>query len=155
VTGLSPSRLAEVCGFLNEAHARYLVVGGFACALHGVIRATKDVDLLIPEDLDNARRVHAALCRLPLHLAEEFEPEEFISKPFTIIGDWTRVDVLTRAGATRFEDLWGDHLTAEIDGVRVPYPSLGGLIRTKDTDRLQDRADAERLAEVLRASPDG
>ncbi len=108
------------------------------------------MDILIPEDLANAERILAGLANLPLRLAEEFTPEEVIARPFTIIGDWTRVDLLTRAGKARFELLWETHLTSTVSGVQVPYPDLEGLILAKQTDRLQDRADIERLQEIRR-----
>lgn len=50
------SRLLTVCRLLNAAGVRYVIVGGFALALHGAIRATKGVDMLIEPTLDNARR---------------------------------------------------------------------------------------------------
>ena len=44
---------ARVCAELNSSGAKYLVIGGFACALHGYVRATTDVDILI--DLEPVR----------------------------------------------------------------------------------------------------
>jgi hypothetical protein len=56
--------LLHVCALLNRYQARYLVVGARACWLHGYIRATMDVDILVPEDLENHARVIAALSTL-------------------------------------------------------------------------------------------
>src|SRR5439155_25278041 len=42
-----PPRVAIVCAALNRAKARYLVIGGIACILHGYARATDDIDILI------------------------------------------------------------------------------------------------------------
>jgi len=58
---LTKSRLATVCDLLNAAGVKYVVVGGFAVALHGVVRATKDIDILIEPTLDNAQRALKAL----------------------------------------------------------------------------------------------
>ena len=43
--------LLRVCSLLNKHHARYLIVGARACWLHGYVRATMDVDILVPPRL--------------------------------------------------------------------------------------------------------
>ena len=53
----SDNRVLLVCRLLNRRRARYLITGGVAANLHGSVRATKDVDLLIPKDAANARRL--------------------------------------------------------------------------------------------------
>jgi len=60
----SKSRLATVCRLLNEGGVAYVVVGGFALAFHGVVRATKNIDILIEPTLDNAQRALQALEKL-------------------------------------------------------------------------------------------
>ena len=53
----SDNRVLLVCRLLNRRRARYLITGGVAANLHGSVRATKDVNLLIPKDAANARRL--------------------------------------------------------------------------------------------------
>ena len=63
----SDNRVLLVCRLLNRRRARYLITGGVAANLHGSVRATKDIDLLIPKDAANARRLLDALsaaCRV-------------------------------------------------------------------------------------------
>ena len=141
-------RLALVCRLLNEAGVRYVIVGGFALALHGAVRATKDVDVLIEPSLENARRALDALGGLTFGLAREIAPEDVLSKPVTIIGDDPRVDLLTRAWNTQYADAAPGRLTAHVDGVEVPYADLETLIRSKQTGRLQDQADVEQLERI-------
>lgn len=45
----------------NAAHVRYLLVGGYALAFHGRPRFTKDLDIWIEPDAENAARAYAAL----------------------------------------------------------------------------------------------
>ncbi|HCU25362.1 MAG TPA: hypothetical protein DF383_10105, partial [Deltaproteobacteria bacterium] len=71
-------RFLEVCRLLNEQGAEYLVVGGFACNLHGLIRATRDIDLLIPRDVANTEKVLAALRDLTFGFAGELDAEEIV-----------------------------------------------------------------------------
>jgi hypothetical protein len=51
----------ELFAELNAAQAEYLVVGAHALAAHGHVRATKDLDVWIRCNTENAARVHAAL----------------------------------------------------------------------------------------------
>jgi len=150
VTAPATSRLVTVCRLLNDAGVRYVIVGGFALALHGAVRATKDVDVLIDPTLDNARRALEALRGLTHGIARELDPADVIARPITIIGDDPRVDLLTLAWSVRFADAEPKMLRVRIDGVEIPYADVDTLIRSKQTGRLQDRADAETLEELKR-----
>ena len=48
-----PSDVVRICRALNEAGARYILIGGFALIAHGAARFTKDIDLLVDEAPDN------------------------------------------------------------------------------------------------------
>ncbi len=143
---LTKSRLATVCGLLNTARVKYVVIGGFALALHGVVRATKDIDVLIEATLDNVQRALKALEGLPGGIARELDPADVVTKPITIIGDDPRVDLLTLAWSVRYAD-------AAPKAQRVA--DIDTLIRTKQTDRFQDRADVESLEQVKRFKQTG
>ena len=147
---MTPSRLSTVCGLLNAAGVKYVIVGGFAVALHGVVRATKDIDVLIEPTLDNATRAIKALEGLKWGISRQLDPADVITKPITVIGDDPRVDLLTLAWSVRYADAAPKALRVEIDGVQVPYADLDTLIRTKQTDRFQDQADVESLEQVRR-----
>jgi uncharacterized nucleotidyltransferase DUF6036 len=147
---LTKSRLATVCSLLNAADAKYVVIGGFALALHGVVRATKDIDILIEATVDNARRVLKALEGLTWGISREVDPAEVATKPITIIGDDPRVDVLTLAWSVRYADAAPKAQRVELEGVEIPFADIDTLIRTKQTDRFQDKADVESLEQVKR-----
>lgn len=147
---VAKSRLATVCGLLNAAGAKYVVVGGFAMALHGVVRATKDIDILIEPTPENAARALQALAGLTWGISRELDPSEVVAKPITIIGDDPRVDLLTIAWSVRYADAAPKVQKVAIDGVEVPFPDLDTLIRTKQTGRFQDKADVESLERVKR-----
>jgi hypothetical protein len=140
----------RVCRLLNAAGVHYVVVGGFALALHGAVRATKDVDILIEPTLANARRALQALGGLTFGIARELEAAEVVARPLTIIGDDPRVDLLTLAWSVRYADAAPHVRTTEIDGVRIPFADLDTLIRSKQTGRLQDQADVETLERLKR-----
>src|SRR6266550_2321054 len=89
--------LLRVCSLLNDHGAKYLIVGARACWLHGYVRATMDVDILIPEDLENHMRVIAALSELEDHAAAELTPQDLVENLVVKIADEVEVDVSTRA----------------------------------------------------------
>ena len=151
---LTKSRLATVCALLNAEGVKYVVVGGFAVALHGVVRATKDVDVLVEPSLDNATRALRALEHLTWGIARELDPSDVVSKPITIVGDDPRVDLLTLAWSVRYADAAPNAQRVVIEGVDIPFADLDTLIRTKQTDRFQDKADVESLELVKRLGQD-
>lgn len=138
-------RLTTVCRLLNAEHAQYVVVGGFALALHGVVRATKDIDLLVEPSIENVRRTLAALAHLTFGVASELDAADVAHKPLTIIGDNPRVDILTLAWSVRYADAAPGAHRVTVDGVEIPFADTDTLIRTKQTGRLQDAADIEAL----------
>src|SRR4051812_6791865 len=89
--------LTHVCALLNRHAAQYLIVGAQAAILHGHIRTTEDVDILIPEDEANHARVIAALSELQDHAASELTPRDLVENIVVKIADEVEVDVSTRA----------------------------------------------------------
>ena len=144
------SRITTVCAGLNRGNARYLVIGGVACILHGYARATDDIDILIERTESNAARVLKALSRVGYGFAREWNPAEVLKKPITIIGDDPRVDIFTVAWKVKYEQAAPNGSSVAVRGVRIPLISLDDLIETKRTGRLQDAADIEALEEIRR-----
>lgn len=151
----SYSRLATVCRLLNEAGVAYVVVGAFALAFHGVVRATSDVDILIEPTIDNARRALEALKGLAWGVSRELDPSVVASNPITVIGDDPRVDLLTLAWSVRYADAAPSVERVEIEEVEIPFVDIDTLIRSKQTDRFQDKADVENLERVKRLRKGG
>jgi hypothetical protein len=54
-----------LCRDLNEAGARYVVIGGMAIVQAGFTRTTEDIDLIVDTSPENIARLRAALMRLP------------------------------------------------------------------------------------------
>lgn len=139
------NRVLRVCRLLNRHRARYVLVGGVAANLHGSVRATRDVDILVPRDEKNMSRVAAALRELPYGIARELDSSEMVQKAITIVGDDPRVDVLTIAWSVTFEQAWPQRVVRRIQGTRVSYLGRRDLIASKQTGRPSDQADIEQL----------
>ena len=57
----------ELLSIFNDQKVKYLIVGGYAVSLHAQPRATKDIDLLVKSDPDNAKAVFDALAKFGRH----------------------------------------------------------------------------------------
>ena len=149
------NRVLRVCSLLNRRRVRYVLAGGVAANLHGSVRATKDVDLLVPKDMKNTERLLKALAELPYGVARELDADEILERPITIVGDDPRVDILTTAWDVSFERANRGKVVRRIAGVRVPYLGLRDLLRSKRTGRARDTADIEALKGTRRGGKGG
>ena len=131
----------------NAASVEYLVVGAHALAVYGHVRATKDLDVWIRPDSENADKVIAALTSFGAALTDLL-PED-LTRPDTVfqIGiEPLRIDLLTSIDGVDFAEAWIDRFESKFAGVPVNVISRRHLIKNKlSTNRLQDRADVEHL----------
>ena len=140
--------LLRVCSLLNEHEVRYFIVGGHACILHGHVRTTEDVDVLVEDSLENFQRVIDALSKLEDHAAAELTPLDFVENVVVKIADEVEVDVSRQAWQVSYAEACATSEEIVIDGVRVPFLGLQMLIKSKTTYREQDRADLVRLRDL-------
>jgi len=140
--------LLRVCSLLNKHSAKYLIIGGHACILHGLVRTTEDVDLLVEGSEENLAKVIAALSEMEDGAAKELTPRDLLENVIVKIADEVEVDVSRSAWKISYQDAIGSALHVEIDGVDAPYV-LKTLIATKETPREQDRADVVRLKRLI------
>ncbi len=138
-----------MCALLNRHGAAYLIVGAQAGILHGYVRTTEDVDLLIPDDVANHQRVIDALAELEDHAAAELTPQDLIDNVVVKIADEVEVDVSTRAWKIGYTDAIGSARQTEVEGVLIPFVDLPTLIESKTTYREQDRVDVQHLQSLL------
>ena len=141
--------LLRVCSLLNEHSALYLIVGARAAILHGLDRTTQDVDILIPEDLENHALVLAALSEMEDHAAAELTPQDLVENVVVKIADEVEVDVSTRAWKVTYAEAIATAVRVTIDGVVIPFVDLPVLIESKRTYREQDRVDVAQLIALL------
>ena len=125
-------------------------MGAQACILHGLVRTTEDLDILIEESEDNYQRVIQALSELEDHAAAELTPRDLAENVVVKVADEVEVDISRRAWKVAYPEAKATALDVEIQGVRIPYASLKTLIETKDTYRERDQADRTQLQELLR-----
>jgi hypothetical protein len=125
-------------------------VDGYACILHGLVRTTEDVDILIEDSEENFRRVIAALSELEDHAAAELTPQDLAENVVVKVADEVEVDISRTAWKVSYADAQTDIQRVQLDGIEVPYVGLRTLIATKETYREQDKIDVEKLRRLLR-----
>ncbi len=89
------NRLQDVFASFQQHQVKYVVIGGIAAVLHGVPRATFDLDILIEATPDNAQRLLEALLSARLGTAALISADELLANEITIFKDRVRIDVQT------------------------------------------------------------
>ena len=131
----------------NAHGVEYLVVGAYALAAHGRVRATGDLDVWVRPDPANAQRVLSALTKYGAPLQDLTEQD--LSAPgivYQIGVAPLRIDVLTGIDAVEFGEAWRERVFTRFADQSVSVLSVAHLIRNKRAvGRAQDIADLEWL----------
>lgn len=134
---------------LADANADFVVLGGYAVAFHGHSRATKDIDIFVRPEPENAARVYRALAAFGAPLAAfEVGESDFSSYDGVLqLGvPPRRIDIINRADGITFDEAIAAGDSLDIDGRRIPIIGLGALLKNKRAAaRTQDLADVEAL----------
>ncbi|MEW6209352.1 MAG: DUF6036 family nucleotidyltransferase [Acidobacteriota bacterium] len=131
----------------NARSVEYIIVGAHALAAHGHVRATKDLDVWVKPDSDNAKRVLKALKEFgtPLHDLTEVD----LATPGTVFQIGVpplRIDVITAIDGVSFDEAWPARLVTKFADQPAAVLSREHLIRNKRASgRTQDMADLEWL----------
>jgi len=142
--------LRELFAALAAEGVDYVLVGGVAVNLHGIVRATEDADLFVRPDADNVARLRRALLSVTGDRDVEGIRAEDLGGAYPIVryvspdGRLT-VDILARLGERfAYDDLEAEMV--QLDGVDVRVATPATLWRMKrDTVRPVDAEDAARL----------
>jgi hypothetical protein len=123
-----------------------LVIGGTAAVLHGVPRATFDLDILIESTRENGSRLLTALREAGFGTASLLDVEELLRHEITIFRDLYRVDVQTSTPGLQFADAWPRRLEMTFGGVPFWVASKDDLIAsTRAAGRRIDMDDVRIL----------
>lgn len=137
----------DMLAALAEAQVEFIVVGAHAMAVHGVPRATGDIDLFVRPTNANAVRVLRALHSFGAPVAslaaEDFAKEDVV---YQIGLPPRRIDLLTSISGVSFEEAWASRVTLEIDGREVAFLGKAALLHNKRASgRDKDLVDARLL----------
>ena len=146
-----PPDLVDFVRALNDAGAKFLIVGGHAVGFHGHPRATKDLDVWIGDDPNNRAAAGAALQafgapRMIFEGLQSAKPDEFVR--FGIPP--ACIDILQRIpGLDDFEQAYGRRVTIEENDITFPVIGRDDLLRAKRAaGRQVDLQDVVSLEKV-------
>jgi len=132
---------------LNDNGVRYLVVGGYAVALHGYPRYTKDIDIWVELNPSNADKIIRALDQFGF-ASLDLKAEDFLETDTIIQLGYppNRIDLLTTLIGVDFESCFSTRVELNLEGLSVNFINLENLKKNKKASgRAQDLADLENL----------
>ena len=137
----------EFIQLLNKNEVQYLIVGGYAVALHGHPRYTKDLDIWILIHKDNAEKLVSTLQEFGLN-SLELKIEDFLISGNVIQLGYppNRIDLLTSVDGVDFDECYKTRVEVEIEDISACFIDLQNLKKNKKASgRHQDLADLEHL----------
>jgi predicted nucleotidyltransferase len=139
--------LKEFFRLLNKNNVEYVIVGGYAVAFHGFVRATKDIDILFLATPENIRRLMAALVAFGI-VESLLNPDDF-SEPGRILRIGSppmMIELINAIGGVSFKEVWNNRVSGHYDDIEVPFISREHLLISKKyANRSQDIRDIEEL----------
>jgi hypothetical protein len=153
MAALDPELDVAVTAMVAE-NARFVVVGGFSVIANRYIRATEDIDFLVPDDPDNDRRVLAALLGLDgVRLRDEapLREEHLLGQAHLRARTRAGVIDIMRGGLSPldYETVEARAMRAEGDGAEFMVAGLNSIVGFKRlAGRPRDRNDLLGLAEI-------
>jgi hypothetical protein len=145
--------LKNILRAFNAHSVQYLIVGAHALGVHAEPRATKDLDLFIRSDAQNADAVFKALAEFGAPLTGLTSADFADGTTFQIGQPPERIDILQAIDGVAFDEAWSNRVEGEIDRIPASIISREDMIRNKiASGRLQDLADVEILRAAERAT---
>jgi hypothetical protein len=123
--------LKDVFASLQQRNVEYLVIGGIAAVLHGVPRATFDLDILINPTLDNAQRLLEAMLDAHLGTAALITAGDLLGQEITVFKYRVRIDVQTSTPGLEFTPAWDRREIMDYQGQTFYVASRADLIASK------------------------
>jgi hypothetical protein len=139
----------ELLELFNAHKVEYIVVGGYALALHGAPRFTGDIDLLVKPDTENARRILAALDEFGFGSLNLCEPDFVRMENVVQLGvPPVRIDIMTSLTGVDWEKAQASKVAGDYGGTKVCFLGKKEFIANKKAlGRKKDLADLEALGE--------
>ena len=144
--------LREFVALLNEKNVKYLVIGGYAVAYHGFPRYTKDIDIWVWLNEENAQKVLEVIHAFGMK-SMNILVDDLINKDTVIqLGmPPNRIDILTDLENLDFETCFEQREIADIGGLEISFLDIDNLITAKlNAGRPQDKVDVKKLRERKR-----
>jgi hypothetical protein len=134
---------------LLETDAQFMVVGAHAMAVHGVPRATGDLDVWISPDPENVDRVWQSLLKFGAPIEGLDLSRSDLETPETVVQIGLpprRIDLMTTLTGLDFEASWVNRIVHRVGSLAIPFLGREDLVRNKRaTGRPKDLVDLDIL----------
>jgi predicted nucleotidyltransferase len=153
------SGFGQILGDLNRVGVRYVLIGGIALIRHGVVRATRDVDVVLAPEPENLERLRALIAEWPATRPDGSPvPDDAVAPGRTIhlATPHGELDLLAeRLPPLSFAELYARSELRRVDGVEAPICSLADLVALKRiAGRERDLVDLHDLEVAHGELPD-
>ena len=139
----------DVLDALVECGADFVVVGAHALAVHGIPRATGDIDILVRPCMDNAGRVLAAIRVFGAPVEAHGVAEVDFASPgyvYQIGLPPRRIDILTEISGLSFDEVWDTKVRVQVGEIDVFFIGREAMLKNKRASgRAKDLADVLAL----------
>jgi hypothetical protein len=140
----------EFLRLLNKKKVDYVVVGGYAVAFHGFVRATKDIDILFRNSGQNIQRLKQVLNEFGFSddgLADVAFSEQ--GKIIRIGVSPVMIELINTISGVSFETAWKNRVTGAYGKAKIYYLSKSNLLRNKKASgRPRDLLDIDELKRI-------
>lgn len=139
-----PAEEMPFFGAFDRHAVRYLLIGGSAVRFHGYLRMIDDVDVLVDNARENARRVYDAVTEIVG--AQPFTVDDLCRPKKKLRPCYYYLDILTSLDWIEFDEAYRDKVTTTLSGTPIHIISKSHLILSKrDTGREKDNQDIYAL----------
>jgi predicted nucleotidyltransferase len=125
------NQLKDVFSSFQKHEVKYVIIGGIASVLHGVPRATFDLDILIEASPANTQALLTSLIEAGLGTAALATVDQVLAHEITIFKDRVRIDVQTSTPGLEFENAWKNREEMDFQGQAFFVVSKADLISSK------------------------
>ncbi len=137
----------DLLKILNQEKVKYLIVGAYAVMFYTEPRYSKDIDIWVKPDIDNAKRVYKALAKFGAPLkgmsVEDFTKEAMV---YQIGLSPVRIDIIMGIKGLDFDYAWQRRTMSKYADIAINIIGLAELKEAKlASKRPQDLLDVERL----------
>lgn len=140
----------ELLKLFNKYKVKYCIIGAYAFGFYARPRYTKDLDILVEPDVENAGKIIKALDAFGFKILN-LKKKDF-SRPNKIVQlgyEPLRVDIITSIKGCNFEEVWQNKTRGIYGNQKVFFIGLKQLIKNKKASkRKQDKVDAAILSSL-------
>ncbi len=144
-----PQDFKELFEFLNAHKVEYLLLGGYAVIAYGYVRNTSDIDVVVSDGEENARRLMNALAEFGF--GETELRVDLFTEPDSVVRmgvEPMKIEILNYLKGVDFKDAYSRRRSVEVEDISVDLIALPDLLANKRAvGRPKDLIDADELVE--------